>query len=67
MVKGVVFESGSVGRKEIQCTWNSLKDYVRLEVVAGPPTQVKVLDYDTDEVRLTVFTIDIELKKNIYI
>ncbi|XP_060561375.1 structural maintenance of chromosomes flexible hinge domain-containing protein 1-like [Ruditapes philippinarum] len=49
VIKGVVFEGGTLGRKELQITWRNLKDYVRLEMVAGPPAKMKFIHYNTDQ------------------
>ncbi|WAR15910.1 SMHD1-like protein [Mya arenaria] len=49
IIKGIVFEGGTIGKKELQIQWKSLKDYVRLEMVAGPPAKIKFLHYNPDE------------------
>ncbi|XP_053383340.1 structural maintenance of chromosomes flexible hinge domain-containing protein 1-like isoform X2 [Mercenaria mercenaria] len=49
LIKGVVFEGGTIGRKEVQITWRSLKDYLRLEMVAGPPAKMKFIHYSESQ------------------
>lgn len=48
-IKGVMFEDGQTGSKELIVQWRHLRDYVRLEVVSGPPAQLKIPNWDLDE------------------
>ena len=44
------FEPGTLGGREVHIKWNKLEDYVRVEVLAGPPTQLKMVGYDHKQV-----------------
>ncbi|XP_059139967.1 structural maintenance of chromosomes flexible hinge domain-containing protein 1-like [Physella acuta] len=46
-VHNLVFTS--MGSQEVELAWNSLKGYVRCEVLSGPPTQLQVLDWVLEE------------------
>ncbi|CAL1539296.1 unnamed protein product [Lymnaea stagnalis] len=39
----------TIGSKEVEVMWKELKGYVRFEVLAGPPAQLQVLDWEVDE------------------
>ncbi|KAH3712869.1 hypothetical protein DPMN_072627 [Dreissena polymorpha] len=45
-----MFEGAAIGKKELMVQWRHLKEYVRLEMEAGPPAQIKLLNYNPEEV-----------------
>ncbi|KAI0226091.1 Structural maintenance of chromosomes flexible hinge domain-containing protein 1 [Lamellibrachia satsuma] len=48
-IEGVRFESGQLGPRELKISWRNLTDYVRLEMVAGPPAALQLLGWDTQQ------------------
>ena len=48
-VEGIRFEDVPLGGRELKVVWRDLSDYVRLEVVAGVPTTISLVDWDDDE------------------
>ena len=50
IVKEVTVTSGTLGRREITFQLYNLKDYVRIETVAGPPAKLKFVDFDQEQV-----------------
>ncbi|XP_071103421.1 structural maintenance of chromosomes flexible hinge domain-containing protein 1-like isoform X1 [Haliotis cracherodii] len=49
VVHGVKFDKAGVGTQELEVTWNGLKDYVRLEVAAGPPAQLELIGWTLEQ------------------
>ncbi len=49
-ISGVKFESGSLGSRELCVRWRGLTDYVRLELVAGPPAKLTIPSWDVKQV-----------------
>ena len=41
-VKGIKFEPGSIGVREVSFEWRKMKDYIRLEIIAGSPAKLLV-------------------------
>ncbi|KAL3892332.1 hypothetical protein ACJMK2_004548 [Sinanodonta woodiana] len=50
IINNVKFSDGKLGRRELQVSWKDLKDYVKLEMVVGPASQLAVIDYDPEQV-----------------
>lgn len=49
VIKGIRFEDGKLGSRELCIQWNDLKDYVRLEMIAGPPAKLIYPNFNTDQ------------------
>uniref|UniRef100_A0A6P8HCY5 Structural maintenance of chromosomes flexible hinge domain-containing protein 1-like isoform X2 n=1 Tax=Actinia tenebrosa TaxID=6105 RepID=A0A6P8HCY5_ACTTE len=49
VIKNIQFESGSLGPKELTIQWEKLKYYLRLEVVAGVPAKLALVNVNTTE------------------
>ena len=49
-VHGIRFESGSLGARELAVSWRGLTDYVRLQMVAGPPAKLTIPNWDLNQV-----------------
>ncbi|KAK3699756.1 hypothetical protein QZH41_015606, partial [Actinostola sp. cb2023] len=49
VIKNIMFEKGPLGSKELTITWEKLKCYLRLEVIAGPPAKLALVNIDTTE------------------
>ena len=49
-MKDVSVMGGVLGRREIMFQVSSMKDYVRIESVAGPPAKLKFIDLDPEQV-----------------
>ena len=50
IVKDISVTGGTLGRREITFQFSSMKDYVRIESVAGPPAKLKFIDLDPEQV-----------------
>ena len=50
VVKELSVTTGLLGRREITFQLYSLKDYIRIETVAGPPAKLKFIDLDPEQV-----------------
>ena len=50
IVKDISVTGGTLGRREIAFQFGSMKDYVRIESVAGPPAKLKFIDLDPEQV-----------------
>ncbi|XP_013773590.1 structural maintenance of chromosomes flexible hinge domain-containing protein 1-like isoform X1 [Limulus polyphemus] len=48
--KGLKFSDGQLGSREVCVQWNNLKDYFRLEIVAGPPAKIIYPGFDTSQI-----------------
>ncbi|XP_014770922.1 structural maintenance of chromosomes flexible hinge domain-containing protein 1 isoform X1 [Octopus bimaculoides] len=48
-VKGIQLEDVHTGSKELMFQWKKLKDYIRIELVSGPPSQLIIPGWDLDE------------------
>ena len=49
-IEGVRFHTGHLGPLELKISWRHLVDYVRLEMVAGPPTALQFRGLDVQQV-----------------
>ncbi|KAK3088610.1 hypothetical protein FSP39_021256 [Pinctada imbricata] len=49
VITNVQFEGGSIGTKDLKVTWRELRDFVKIEMLAGPPAQVSLPGWNTDE------------------
>ena len=49
-IEGVRFHTGHLGPLELKISWRHLVDYVRLEMVAGPPTALEFRGIDIQQV-----------------
>ncbi|XP_064651819.1 structural maintenance of chromosomes flexible hinge domain-containing protein 1-like isoform X2 [Lineus longissimus] len=46
VIKGVKFEGNSLGGKELKIKWKELTEYVRLQMVSGPPAKLTIPGWD---------------------
>ena len=56
VVKEITVSSVTLGRKEITFQYQSLKDYIRIESIAGPPDKLKFIDLDPEQVGTVHYT-----------
>lgn len=49
VIKNIQFEDGPLGHRELTIKWKEMKCYQRLEVTAGPPAKLKIIDIDHSE------------------
>jgi len=50
-IHGLRFEPGPLGHREICVKFHELTDYVRVDIVPGPPTKLVVPGWDVSRVR----------------
>lgn len=48
-ITNVRFEGGKIGTKDVKVTWRELRDFVRIEMVAGPPETLTLPGWDPEE------------------
>ncbi|XP_062594603.1 structural maintenance of chromosomes flexible hinge domain-containing protein 1-like [Saccostrea cucullata] len=48
-INNVQFEGGKIGTKDLKVTWRDLRDFVRIEMVAGPPEALSLPGWDCEE------------------
>ena len=44
------FTSGAIGNRELKVKWREFLDFVRLEVIAGPPAKITLPGWDVSQV-----------------
>lgn len=49
-IKGVKFEGGLIGMNKVQIQWRDFTDYVKVEMAAGPPVKLQLLNWNLDQV-----------------
>ncbi|XP_055997294.1 structural maintenance of chromosomes flexible hinge domain-containing protein 1-like isoform X2 [Ostrea edulis] len=49
VVNNVQFERGKIGSKDLNVTWRDLRDFVRIEMIAGPPETLSLPGWDCEE------------------
>ncbi|KAJ8322368.1 hypothetical protein KUTeg_000839 [Tegillarca granosa] len=49
VVKNIKFDEGAVGTKDVQISWNDLRDFVKIEMIAGPPSKLSLPGWDLEE------------------
>ncbi|XP_041360659.1 structural maintenance of chromosomes flexible hinge domain-containing protein 1-like [Gigantopelta aegis] len=54
VIRGIQFVNSSLGHQEIRVSWNNLEDFVRFDVLAGPPCRVDLVDWNLNQ-PVTVF------------
>lgn len=56
-MQGINFVPGPIGTRELCFEWRGMKDFVRLEVVAGPPMKLAMPGWVVGEVLLNLLLI----------
>ena len=47
-------KGGTLGSRELCVKWKDMTDYIRVDILAGPPTKLTIPDWDTKQVRQSV-------------
>ncbi|KAK6490749.1 structural maintenance of chromosomes flexible hinge domain-containing protein 1 [Huso huso] len=49
LVQGIKFIPGAPGSKELCFAWREFAEYIRVNLMAGPPAQISLVDWPADE------------------
>ena len=49
-IHGIRFQSGTLGGRELVVSWRGMTDYVRLQMIAGPPAKLIIPNWDVLQV-----------------
>ncbi|XP_041101320.1 structural maintenance of chromosomes flexible hinge domain-containing protein 1 [Polyodon spathula] len=54
LVQGIKFIPGAPGSKELCFAWREFAEYIRVNLMAGPPAQISLVDWPEDELVVVV-------------
>ena len=50
VLKGVQYDAVKVGIKDVKVQWREHRDFVKIELIAGPPAKLVAPDWDLNQV-----------------